>query len=424
MFSIIKEKLFSNGKEKIVKNFAFLSVLQFLNVVLPILTIPYLISTIGIENFGLVNFVNTIILFFSVFIEFGFNNSATRDISILKDDQHSIKKIFNEVLTTKIYLFIICVIVLTILVFIIPKFRLHFDLFLVNSITLIGLCLFPLWYFQGIQQMKYVTYINAFFKTIFTLCIFIFVKNESDILYIPLFTSLGFLFSGIASLILIKYKFNITFSFTTISKVQEQLKKGYHLFLSDLYMILLSYTNVIILGFVGNDYYVGIYTTAEKVIRAFSNLLSPLINAIFPYISNKIKENLNEGIVFLKKIEKYGAIIIVTLITPVFIFANDLFLFILKGDKIHLVHEIVLVFRILIVFPLFSFLDQVYGKLILIPTGNEKQFSNVFLICLIINIGLSLVLGTYLKDIGMAISSSITQLLILIGMYYYAKKFF
>ena len=67
----------------------------------------------------------------------------------------------------------------------------HSILCIVSFSVCIGEVLFPIWFFQGIEKMKYITFINIISKCFFILLIIIFVNDKNDYLYIPIFTALG-----------------------------------------------------------------------------------------------------------------------------------------------------------------------------------------------------------------------------------------
>jgi PST family polysaccharide transporter len=405
----------------LVANFFSLVVLQVLNVLLPFLTIPYLISKIGLEKFGLLTFVHSLILFLVIFVEYGFNTSTTREISISSHDQKEVERIYSEVFSAKIFLLLICFFLFLMVVFSVDKFRHDYLIYFLYFGIVIGQTLFSLWLFQGLQKMKYVTYVNVFFKTIFTICVFVFVNGVDDIWMVPLFLSAGSILSGISSLFIIRFTLGIRYSIPKFHAVRLQLKSGYHLFIAEFYMAVLTYSNVLILGFLTGNVNVGIYSAAEKVIRAAASLLSPVINTLYPHVSKLVHENYNEGVAFVRKIKNWGVVIIIIGTVIVFVFADFLFQIIYQNKDITNLEQSILVFRIMILFPLVSFLDQVYGKLVLIVLGRADIFFKIFSVCSIFNLILCVVLSHYNGYIGTAISSAISQITIAVFMYYYAN---
>ncbi len=88
--------MFKSQKVKtLFSNFISLSVLKGLNLILPLLTIPYLLGVIWVEKYGILAFVNAIVLYFQIVIEYGFNSTATRDISVFSSDKKKVEQLFN-----------------------------------------------------------------------------------------------------------------------------------------------------------------------------------------------------------------------------------------------------------------------------------------------------------------------------------------
>lgn len=401
----------------LIKNFFSLAILQVLNIVLPFLTIPYLLRVVGVEKFGLISFALAFVTFFQIVVEYGFNNTATRDISVVATNKDAVEKIYSAVLTTKMFLLGICSVVFLIVIYTIPKFSEYSIVYLFTFLTVIGQAMFPLWLFQGLQQMKYITYLNVIFKSVCTLLIFILVKEQSDYYLAPLLTSLGFIFSGIGALIVAYRKFGIKMTIVSFEQIKEQLIKGKYLFFSEFQIAFIVNANVVIIGFLLNNTAVGYYATAEKVIRAISNLQLPIINALYPHISKLMVENKSKAINQIKKIAIYGSI--VEIVGIIILFALSGYLFqIIFGEQ---TEESVIVFRIMIVMPLLVFLDQIFGKLILLTNNRENHFFKVFFFTSIISVVLCFIMTYSLGFVGTAIANTFVQLLVACGMYYYAK---
>ncbi|WP_101470987.1 flippase [Flavobacterium lindanitolerans] len=412
--------MFKSQKVKtLFSNFISLSVLQGLNLILPLLTIPYLLKVIGVEKYGILAFINAVVLYFQIVTEYGFNSTATRDISVSSSDKKKVGQLFNEVLSAKLFLLGIGIIVLSILVFSFPFLRKYFDLYFYSYGVVVGMAISPIWLFQGLQQMKYITYINVVFKTLFTLAIFVFVKNENQYWLVPVFTSCGFIFSGILSLIIVAKKFQIRFIFQSFDKIVNQLKNGKHIFLSELQMTLLSNTNLLIIGFIAGNSSVGYYSSIEKVIRAISNLNAPVINALYPFISKEMVNDKINAVKIINKVVNIGGSVIFFFIFLCFIF-SDYIINLIYADNFN--EDAVLIFRIMILFPLLSFFDQVFGKLVLLNNGKDKEFLKVFFYSGCISLLLTCILTFYFDFIGTAIASTFAQILVASGMFYYSMK--
>lgn len=164
-----------------------------------------MVRVLGDETFGLVAFATAFIIFFNILVDYGFNLSATREVSIHRENKDKITEIYSSVLAIKFILIFVSLMILSFIVFTFEKFSCHKELYFITFLSVIGQALFPIWYFQGMEKMKYIT---IFSKVVFTIAIFIFVNEESDYLIVPLLNGLGILIGSLYALYIIKKDFN------------------------------------------------------------------------------------------------------------------------------------------------------------------------------------------------------------------------
>ncbi len=113
----IKNIANTEDKKRLASNFFSLSVLQIFSYILPLLTLPYLLRVLGVETFGLVSFAAAFIIFFNILVDYGFNLSATREISIHRENKEKITEIYSSVLAIKFMLIFVSLIILSFIVF-------------------------------------------------------------------------------------------------------------------------------------------------------------------------------------------------------------------------------------------------------------------------------------------------------------------
>jgi len=418
LINTIKNKLKSKENKRILSNFFSLSLLQGANYILPLITIPYLTIILGVEYFGLLAFATAFITYFNIITDYGFNLTATKEISIHRDNRDKIIEIFSSVMTIKFILMFCSLIVISIIVFSFDKFSQYWFIYFYTFGIVIGQALFPIWFFQGMEEMKYITYLNILAKFIFTIAIFIFIQTPSDYYLVPIFTSMGFIISGVLSLILIYSKFNIQFKFQKIETIIFYLKDGWYIFLSQVNISLFSNSNIIILGLLTNNVAVGYYSVAEKIMRALAMMQTPITGAIFPHISKLIKSNKQEAINKLKKIMNIGTIIYIIILLAIIIFAKQIIVLLFTNDSLNSV----IVLQIIAIVPLTIFLNNIFGTQIMLNTGKSKQFTQVLFMGAIINLILCSLLSYYFSYIGTAISLLIVEVFIMFGMFYYVRN--
>ena len=165
---LLKIKNLIAGKEKrtLIENFFSLYFLQLASYVLPLITLPYLVRVLGPEKFGLIAFAQAFIQYFMLLTDFGFNLSATREISIHREDKNKISRIFVSVFIVKLLLLLIAAIIIAIIVNSFDKFSSDKIVFYLTSLSIIGWVMFPQWFFQGIENMKFVTLFNISAKLV------------------------------------------------------------------------------------------------------------------------------------------------------------------------------------------------------------------------------------------------------------------
>lgn len=274
-----------NMHNKLTKNFIFLFLMQMANLLLPLISLPYLSRVLQPEGFGLIVFAQSFIQYFVILTDFGFNLSATRQVSIYREDPEKLKQIFNSVLIIKLALVIISFVVLVSIVMLNHSFSEYWYVYLYNFGIVIGNALFPLWLFQGLEVMQYSTLLNVISKLIFTLCTFILVKDANDLYIVPILNSIGFIISGILGISVAFRKFNMRFQLPQRNEVISALKDSAQFFVSRASVSLYTTTNTFLIGIFLGKAAAGYYAIAEKLINVIAMVISTVVDAIYPFMA-------------------------------------------------------------------------------------------------------------------------------------------
>ncbi|QCT93938.1 flippase [Caminibacter mediatlanticus TB-2] len=418
MLSKLKQKLQKEEYKRLLSNFISLSVLQGANYILPLITFPYLVRVLGVEKFGLLAFANATIAYFNILTDYGFNLTATREVSIYRDDKEKLIEIFSSVMTIKFILTILSLILLTILVFSFEKFRKDAIIYYLTFGIVIGQILFPQWFFQGMERMKYITFLNITAKIIFTIAIFVFIHKESDYWKVPLISSLGFIIAGILALYIIFKDFKIKFKIQSFPTIIYHLKEGWHIFISGIFTTIYTISTLFILGIFTNNIIVGYYSLAEKIVKAISGLFIPINSAIFPYISNLVNKSPEQAKFFLKRITLYSSLVIGILSIFVFVFSPEI-IFLISGDVFS---ESVIILRILSFFPLIITIARIFSIDYLINFHYQNELSKIYFYSAILSLFFSFSLVPLFHAVGSALTVMFTELFATTYMYIIIKK--
>lgn len=287
----MKKKLKSLLKNKdnrtLLENFFSLSALQVVGMILPLITLPYVLRVIGFSNYGIVVLAASLIAYFQSVTDFSFKITATRDVAIFRNSPKKLNLIYSKVLTIKALFLIVSFIIITAVVFLYPPFREEKLVFFLTMPLLLGYALFPEWFFQGIEKMKYITFLNIGIKIFFTACIFIFIREKEDYWIYPLLQSAGFIGAGFVGQIILIKKYNLKFIWLKKKRITQTIKENSPIFINQFVPTLYNNTTTFLLGILTTTNLVGIYDALRKIVELGVSLLNILSRVFFPLINRQ-----------------------------------------------------------------------------------------------------------------------------------------
>jgi PST family polysaccharide transporter len=414
LFHKIADFLKDKEKKVVAQNFFALVLLQGANYILPLLILQYLVRVLGAEKFGLVMFAQSLALFLTVFVDFGFNISGTREISLARENKEKTGEIFLAIMFIKLGLLIIAFSILYLVINTFTRFSIDSEVYLFSFGVVVGQALFPVWFFQGIEKMKFVTFINILAKVIFTILVFFLVKSEDDYFKVPIYNSLGFIVAGLIGFGL-SFKY-FKYKLPTFNLVKRLLVEGSSLFVSNFATSLYTASNVFILGLFSGNIIAGVYASMEKLILAVKNVYVPLYQALYPWVARQ------EDVQKTKVINKImpPVFLVSTLITLVILVFADNILSIVYNDI--LITSYANIFRILSFISIFSGLNMLYNMLYFPAINRYKVRMNILVFGGLFNMIMNLIIVQFFGIYGVAIIVTITELILVFTGYYYYKK--
>lgn len=288
---------------QVIENFFSLSVLNAVNIVLQLITLPYILGVVGKANYGIYAYVFMVIQYIILFSTYGFNFSATKQISQLRDDNSAVTRIYNAVIGCKTVIALVLVLAVVACSRWVFEESIGFEMFLLGTGMILGDIMNPVWLFQGMEKMKYMTLVNSTSKILFTVLVFFVVRSVDDFYLLILLNSCGYLLAGILSLVLARKQFKVRIALPGVRDMIAQFKDGGAMFGSTFGMNLYRNAHVLILKHLASNEAVGLFSAAEKVIHGFQSVIQPAAQALFPHVSLRFKgRSVKENVALMKKV--------------------------------------------------------------------------------------------------------------------------
>ena len=407
-------KIFSAYRNEI-KGMMWLFALQGLSYIFPMLVWPYLGKTLGATTFGLISFAFALSQTLMIIVDFGFNMTATKDISLHKEDKQTISQIFSTTLTAKILLLFIAFGILCIVLSRQP-FKPYRTVSFVMFLMVVANTFSFHWLYQGIGKLHLVILILSFTR-ILSLPFFLYVKTSNDVILASLLVVAPYVVSSIGVI-------GMTFKLKLIHFVQSSfnnvlicLKDSFPIFISTAISSFYALIFPVILGYFATQQEVGIYGFSEKIMRSGTTLfLIPCLQILFPYLSRIAQKDRKQAKKVILLAFASSFLWNILLGSGMFLFANPILAFLGRGYA-----NAQPIFSILALIPIMIGISGVFGQLGLIALGGEKEkqmFRNVYVsACLvsIVAIFITAYSGT-ISAFSMSLILLITETYVAIGM--------
>ena len=399
---------------QVKKNTFWLAIFQLAKMVFPFLILPILTRRLSVETYGNLTFIKTVMNFLQIFLDFGFMLSATKEIAKIKNDTNKIQQIMADTLLARLLLGGIGFLLIIILSFFFPILG-HNFLFTITSYLTVFLSIFLFdFLFRGLEIIHVMAIRFIIMKTISFLLTIFFVRQDHQIILIPLFDIL----SSVIAIILVAFELQKR-SFRLIRpKLKSSiysLKISLIYFLSDVSATAFNAISTIIIGLVFSSTEVALFGVSIQIIGAIQALLGQLSSGIYPIMVRQKSRKFIQQI-FQKTIP------LVFLFTGLIIILLPLALQVLAGDKYASAHPIIQILAITI---FFSFINTLLGwpTLGVINQQNKVTLSTIIspvfnLISLIL-----LYLSSNLNLYSVAITRVITEIILFCIRLYYYKKY-
>lgn len=416
--SILKSK---NGK-RIFFNVTNLGLVQVLNTILPILTIPYLVRVIGLDKVGVITLALATVAYFEQIVDFGFTLIGVK-LLIENKSNNKISELFCSVFIIQTTLSIISFFILLILYFLIPIVKVEWYVYLFTFLGVISQAITPTWFYQGLDKLKSLTILTLFIKIISTIAIFYFIKLEENYIYVPII-------NFISSTIILFFSFIYAFWIVDISieapdfeTIKSRFISGWSYFKSRIFVNFYTSLNYIILGAFSTNELIAKYGIIEKIFKGITLPFKPISQAIYPYLVEEYASNRVKFFTKLKDITVIFFILALFLFSVAHLLSNTFLNFFAHNND----SDLLSIYKLMSITIFLSPYGYIYTGVMLV-LGQEGKLNKIILLSAILNV-LIVIPSIYLfKTVGLAIIILVIQVFTILSIIkfiynnYYVKK--
>lgn len=278
------------------KNFFIYGIGQAINLISPLIVMPYLVLVCGKEGLGKVGVGFSFALIIIVLIDYGSYINGTKEISINRNDIDKIRKKIVSIYLMKFYLLVFISIISFFLIRLIPFFYKEQLVFFFSLLFVFGQFLNPTWVFQGTESYKWISFINIFSKIIYVVSVFLFVKQGSDYIFVNAYLGLGLIISSLIGLLFLISKYNLKLYFGATKDAFLLINEEFTLTFSQLFLSFYQYLPIILISYIGGNTMAGQYRIIDQVIMIFRTYLQMFFNFVYADVCLQIHLSLKNGI--------------------------------------------------------------------------------------------------------------------------------
>ena len=400
--------------QPVVRNIFYLFLVQAATLLVPLVTLPWVLRALQPVAFGKFAFYQAISQYFVIVVEFGFYLTATRRIAEIGSDLHERTSYFWTVQSAKAIIAVLTTILAAAACLIFPLPEKDALLFFASLVTIIGTVLTPMWLFAGIERMGLISISVIAARLAMIAPTLLYVRTPNDAWLAAIINSSGNILAGlIATSLIYRNRLIPNWYKPKLQEIIEAYRDAWHLFLSNSATSLYAAANPVLLSAVNSTLQVGLFSAADRIRQISLGPISPLSSALYPYISRAMSHNRENALSLARRLLlMFGSLM--AIVTLVMFLSAPLLVRIIMGPGYE---SAISVLRIMALIPFLVGLNTCLGMLIMLPLGMIRQYSRLLLGCGFANLGLLAVLGGWFGAIGAACALVLTETAVVVAMF-------
>lgn len=407
------------GKKKIKDLFVY-GFGQAINLLSPLIVMPYLILTCGEEGLGKIGVGFSMALILNGIVDYGSYIKGVKEISINRTDNYFIGQKVRAIYFSKFILLIGVSALTALAIFTVPFFAREKTLFFLSLMIVLGQFLNPAWFFQGTENFKWISVINIVSKSIYVACIFIFINTKGDYILANLFFGIGSILANTIGVIYILKKYAISISDFAIQPAIQILREEFSFSISQFFLSIYQFFPIMVVSYLGGDFMAGQFRVIDQIVMIFKSYLNIFFYFVYANICFEISKNLKQGLKVWKLYNGMNLLLLLIILTVFFLNAELIFTY-FKIDPTQM-QSIVYYFRISLIIPLLIAVSMPLRQLMFAFEKNRAYIA-ITIIATIVNLLLLVLLTLRYELIGSFISIILIEFIVIVLYVFILKKF-
>lgn len=406
-----------NQKKSIVKNSLYNLLYKGFTALFPLLTTSYISRVLMPNGVGAVAYANTIATYFVTVASLGIPNYGVKLIASYRNNDNKRSDSFFELVIINAVSTLMCIIIYYFLVNLTSLFCGKIPLMNIMGLLLI-LNFFNIdWFYQGLEEYRYITTRGIIIKVFSFVLMLFFVKTQEDFLIYALI--LCFATAGNYFLNVLNVRKYISYNRKEHLELKRHLKPIFVLLAATISTEIYTMLDTVMLEYYQGDAAVGYYTNAVKIVRMVYTVTISMVATFYPRVSGLYAEGKSEEV---NRLLSIGTKVILLVSIPAvigLIGTADYIVPILLGDSFM---PSILILRMLAILVFIFSIAYFLGHVVLMATGNEKVILKATVCGAIVNMVLNFALIPLISGAGAAIASVSAEFIVTGIMLYHSLK--
>jgi len=353
------------------QNIVALGAVQVGSYLVPLVTLPYLTRILGPEGFGRVALVLAGMSLLMLLVDYGFSWSATREIAANRTNRQRVSAIFAGTWAAQWWLLVGAGVMLSIVVAASSSLRTDVALYAVGFLQVFGNVLFPMWLFQGLEQLRTAALIQLSSRVATLPLVFLLVHSPDDLVGAVAFYALGPVLGGILAIAWLIRTRTIGWQRPDSASIVGALRVGADVFIGKAAVAVYTAAVPLVLGALAGPSQVGYFALADRARNLAQSMLMPISQALFPRLSFLFQNDAPQGRALLRRSAVILVGIAATASALVFALAEPIVQLLAGGNFA----TAVMVMRWMAFVPLVVAISNLLGVQVMLPKGMHRQFS-------------------------------------------------